>query len=382
VKIAHVLAEPTRLGGAEAHALALADAQAARGDDVTILHVRDGRDAPDGIAHRRVPDAASLRSALAALTADVVHVHGTPLAHDADAVLVDLPVVRSLHDFSFACATGEHWFRGGAACTRAHGSGCFEGMIRRGCAHRVDLRDPLRRYRDVSARLPVLRRTPSLVVYSRAVRDVALANGFGPKSVSVIPCFVERASQLPAPPEGRALAFVGRIVHAKGLDVALRALASVPSAWDELHVAGDGWARGDAERLAGSLGLGDRVTFHGWIRPEAVDALLHGARALLLPSRWPEPFGIAGLEALAHGRPVIASRVGGIPEWLDETTGILVPPGDEQALAHAVEALDGDTAAELGRAGWHHAAQFSREGHLAALDGVYRNVAASAQEAA
>jgi glycosyltransferase involved in cell wall biosynthesis len=105
-----------------------------------------------------------------------------------------------------------------------------------------------------------------------------------------------------------------------------------------------------------------------------VAEVLEQTSALLLPSRWPEPFGIVGLEAFAHGRPVIASQVGGIPEWLDANAGALVPPADPAALAAAIAAVL-PRAAELGRAGWERVARYSVESHLAALDAVYEAAA-------
>lgn len=337
MKIAHVLAEIAPLGGAETYAFGLADAQRARGDDVHVLAA--GSDTRGF---------------------DIVHAHGTVRTDGAH-------VVRSLHDYAFACASGERSFRNGSSCTRAHGAGCFAGLLVQGCAHRLDLRPALRSHRAISRSLPVLRSGSAVLAHSDAVAAAARANGF--ERVHVVPYFVERVAD-PTTPPSRRLAFVGRIVEAKGLDVALRALAQAPDVWDRFDVVGDGWARPAAESLARRLGLTNRVTFHGWLDPAAVANVLEHTSALLLPSRWPEPFGIVGLEAFAHARPVIASRVGGIPEWLDADAGALVPPGDAAALATAVTALL-PRAAELGRAAWDRVARYSVESHLAALDAVY-----------
>lgn len=341
MKIAHVLAEVAPLGGAETYAFGLADAQRARGDDVQV--VAAGSDTRGF---------------------DVVHAHGTVRADGAR-------VVRSLHDYAFGCASGERHFRNGAPCSRKHGAGCFAGLLVQGCAHRLDLRPALRTHRAISRSLPVLRNDGAVLAHSDAVAAAARANGFD--RVHVVPYFVRRVAQVTTPPP-RRLAFVGRVVEAKGLDVALRALAQVPAAWDHFDVVGDGWARPEAEALAQRLDLAGRVTFHGWLAPNAVAEVLEQTSALLLPSRWPEPFGIVGLEAFAHGRPVIASQVGGIPEWLDANAGALVPPADPAALAAAIAAVL-PRAAELGRAAWERVARYSVESHLAALDAVYEAAA-------
>jgi glycogen synthase len=105
-------------------------------------------------------------------------------------------------------------------------------------------------------------------------------------------------------------------------------------------VAGDGPARAELEELSRDLGLTDRVRFLGWIGQEQRAALLRGSRVFVLPSLWDEPFGIVGVEALGAGLPVVATAAGGIPDWLDDgVTGILVPRGDRDTLARALDRL-------------------------------------------
>jgi glycosyltransferase involved in cell wall biosynthesis len=108
------------------------------------------------------------------------------------------------------------------------------------------------------------------------------------------------------------------------------------------------------QQLAQKLGLNEQVTFHGWLSAEQVCGLLNSARALIFPSVWHEPAGFVALEAMAHARPVIASRVGGIPEMvLDQVNGLLVEPNDVEALANRIEhlALDWNLAKKMGETG-------------------------------
>ena len=127
----------------------------------------------------------------------------------------------------------------------------------------------------------------------------------------------------------------------KGLTVLLRALADVARrdgmpAWQGLLV-GDGPARDRLRRLAEELGLQGRVVFAGMRRDVA--SVLPAMDLFVCPSLY-EGFGIAIVEAMAAGRPVIASAVGGIPEIVVHgDTGLLVPPGDAAALADAIAAL-------------------------------------------
>lgn len=160
-------------------------------------------------------------------------------------------------------------------------------------------------------------------------------------------------------PSGRDPAvFVGfgRLVEAKGFDVALRAFATFLKHRPEgarLVIAGEGPARASLETLAANLGLQpSQVTFTGWIAPKDVPGLLAAATAVVVPSVWAEPFGLVALEAGIAERPIIASRVGGLPEFvIDGETGWLVPPGDPDALALALQEVqqDPERAERLGR---------------------------------
>jgi glycosyltransferase involved in cell wall biosynthesis len=143
-------------------------------------------------------------------------------------------------------------------------------------------------------------------------------------------------------PEGaRLLVAVSRLEPQKGLDLALRALAELPSE-AVLVVLGEGPQRAELEALAAELGVTDRVRFPG--RVGDVAALLRQAELFVHPARW-EGFGLALLEAMLCAKPIVASRVSSIPELVaDGGTGILVPPDDPAALATALGILLQDRA--------------------------------------
>ncbi|HEX6810091.1 MAG TPA: glycosyltransferase family 4 protein [Planctomycetota bacterium] len=149
------------------------------------------------------------------------------------------------------------------------------------------------------------------------------------------------APTAPAAPDAQGtlrLVFVGRLVDWKALDVALDAIADagadVPCTLD---VAGEGPMRAAWERHAAARGLGDRVRFHGFVPQTAVPAMLARADALLLPSIY-ECGGAVVLEAMAMGRVVVATAWGGPLDYLDEHTGILVPPAGRADLVNGFAA--------------------------------------------
>ena len=131
--------------------------------------------------------------------------------------------------------------------------------------------------------------------------------------------------------------FIGQLIRGKGVDLLLQALARLTIPW-HAKIVGDGPDRPLLETLADRLGLRDRLEFTGWLpQPELA---YPGCDVAVFPSRWQEPFGLAGAEAQAHGLPVVAFEVGGVREWLqDGVTGHVVPPQDIAAMALALEEL-------------------------------------------
>ena len=123
-----------------------------------------------------------------------------------------------------------------------------------------------------------------------------------------------------------------------------------------------------------------QVTFTGWLDPHLVVNALDQSDLLFVPSRWPEPFGMVGVEAALRGVPSVAFSVGGIPEWLiDGVTGRLVPegPGATERFADAIVAClrDDATLARMREHGRAHAGRFSMDAHLAALQPVLAEAA-------
>jgi glycosyltransferase involved in cell wall biosynthesis len=148
------------------------------------------------------------------------------------------------------------------------------------------------------------------------------------------------------------VAFAGRCREGKGVFDLLDAMAGIaPSiAAMRLECAGDGDLAGVAERAA-ALGIDDRVRLRGWIGARERDTLLARASAFVLPSH-AEALPMSLLEAMAAGCAVIATRVGGIPDLVEDgVNGLLVPPRDPAALARALRTVldDPELAARLGR---------------------------------
>lgn len=184
------------------------------------------------------------------------------------------------------------------------------------------------------------------------------------------------AQEMSRPHERPYVFAIGRLVKQKGFDVLLEAFARAEVSGMDLLIAGEGSEREALGGIADRLGLGSRVRFIGRAdRPRAVSLFQHCA-FFVLPSRL-EPLGIVNLEAMAAGKAVIASRVGGVPEIVaDGETGILCPPENVNALAQAIQSLASDPALcrRLGKAGHDRAAHFTWPVVTEEYERIYREV--------
>lgn len=225
---------------------------------------------------------------------------------------------------------------------------------------------------------------------SGPVRELLVAGGVDPARIERIPDAVdpeslrprrptgELRSELGARPEDFVLLVLAALVRRKGLDVLLEALAQLDARGlrPVLWIAGEGEERAALERLAEERALA-RVRFLG--RRADAGELLGACDALVLPARR-EGMGVAALEAMAAGRALIASAVGGLAEAVVEREcGLLVRPEDPAGLAAAIEELYKDPAlrARLAAGGRARVAQgYLAPQMVAAYDEMYRRVLA------
>jgi glycosyltransferase involved in cell wall biosynthesis len=194
-------------------------------------------------------------------------------------------------------------------------------------------------------------------------RIVALSQGMktqlemaGLSPVDVIYNGVPVRDRRPALQDPPTVAYAGRLVPEKGVDVLLKAFAvarsQVPTA--KLLIAGQGPEVDALKALAGQLGLGDSVTWLGHLERSQLEAYFDAAWVQAVPSRWEEPFGNVTTEAMMRGTAVVASAVGAQPEIIQaDRTGFLVPPGDVEALSDRLTRLlqSRDLAETMGAAG-------------------------------
>jgi glycosyltransferase involved in cell wall biosynthesis len=367
MRVAHVH-RIAGVGGSERHLLALLPALRERGVEACFIGLDAGPGADafygeldhGGVAYERLQGAATdprlpFRIARAArrLGAEALHTHLVHAdAHGAAAAsLLRVPLFSTKHN--------DDRFRTGAF---RH----VDRLLARRASGVIAISEALRRFSVDRVGLP-----------AEKVEVVRYGLDAPPPAWGTNP-------PIDLPENAPLLLAMTRLVPQKGLDVAVEALARLQNERAMLVVAGEGPERKRLVELARTLGVGNRVLLPG--RAGDVAPLLERASLLVHPARW-EGFGLVLLEAMLAGRAVVATEVSAIPEIvIDGETGLLVPPDDPQALAHAIDRLLADEGEreQLGAAGLERAhAEFSVERMATRTAAVYERVArttASAHE--
>lgn len=173
-------------------------------------------------------------------------------------------------------------------------------------------------------------------------RNQIIGAGAAVDRISVIPHGINIPQKQPARESNPfVLGFLGRLAYEKGVDLLLEALALLPEN-TRLLIAGDGPERKNLEEQAHRLKVENRVEFLGYITN--TDEFFSRISILTVPSRLAESFGLAAIEAMARGIPVVACRIGALPEIVENNnTGLLVAPGSSKDLAAAIALLANQT---------------------------------------
>jgi glycosyltransferase involved in cell wall biosynthesis len=330
----------------------------------TVAHeVRWGGedDAPSGAAAQAVAQALRAEPPDAILTANVFD------TAVLDAVRAAGPrwLVR-LHDHRAFCPTGDRVYpQFEAPCAAAMGNACRAATLLRGCVHGPRASS----FERISAREAVrdrLTQADGVLVASRHMQTICRTNGVAAERIAIAPSPLpdEAFADRPSEPTGRSIVFAGRLTPRKGLCSLVRALGRLPAALrPRLVVAGEGAVEEQAAR-AEAARLGVTVEWLGRVGAADLRRAIDDALAVAVPSLWPEPFGLVGIEGQARGRPAVAYRVGGIEDWIADA-GIAVRRGDEAALAEAIRSvLDGENWGSLASNARTHAEAYRLDAHL------------------
>lgn len=409
---------PIGVGGVEQHVEGLAAALLRAGHAVTI-YTRDGGEGVEGevrldtaaapamgLVRYRYGDVKAfaglyrsaaldaafdtfLREAHSTRPFDVAHVHhltGLSVGVLERLRAARIPTVMTLHDYWMLCARGQMWHRRGELCATIEAGRCAE-CLATPFGHLLGTDPVASVHAQHTDALHLLGLPDALVVPSaRAIPPFAAA-GVDPARIAVVENAVDTTALATVPalrrrPRDQPLrvGYLGTLIPSKGLDILVAACQQLPQGAVSLHVHGNvvpyHGDEGFLTRTLSQLRPSDRFTFHGPYRTGDLARILGSLDCLVAPARWAEAYGLTPREALAAGRPVIVSRIGGLQDAVSHgVDGLVVAPGDPTELAAALTRLliEPELGPALGAAGRRRPRGF---GALADdLLTVYRSIA-------
>jgi glycosyltransferase involved in cell wall biosynthesis len=333
---------------------------------------------------------------------DVVYVHGLGDPRFEERVQAVAPAVFFGHAYYGTCISGDKTHRLPVLqpCARTFGPACLALYYPRRCGG-LNPVTFAREYGRQRRRHRLLRRYSAVLTHSEHMREEYVRNGAA--GGRVFNCSVTTDDPAHVPPFHQVplaidrirvphLVFAGRMDPLKGGEQLLRATATLQlqlGSAIRVTLAGDGSERSRWEHVARDLERrSERLSIHftGWLGPAGVARLLATADILVMPSLWPEPFGLIGQEANRQGVPVVAYATGGIPEWLTEGVNGCLAPGNPPTVTGLADALlrclsNRPRHREMRRSSF--AAGYSRPDdlHIAAVLDVLRQVASQRRPA-
>src|SRR5450759_181636 len=382
-------------GGVETYLSSLVPRLEARGHEVALLYANSaGETGPTRIVTRESWSIADegLERALAVAGGwrpDVCFSHNMRLLDVDERLSGAWPTFKMMHGYFGACVSGHKAFAFPALepCPRICGPACLVYYLPRNCGQlRPDVM--ARQYSWARRQQRLFSHYAGIVVASDHMRREYLRYDLSSDRIHAIPLFVdervpgERAEASGEPPID--VLFLGRMTPLKGAAALVRAAHHAATALRRplrVVLAGEGPERHRLERLAGTLGADGTLAaeFPGWVDPRARGALFARASVVAIPSIWPEPFGLVGLEAAQFGVPAVAFDVGGIREWLthDGNGRLADPAGGAAALGDALAIVLGDAPmrARPRREARDTAVRLSADAHVRTLEQVLSRAA-------
>ena len=378
-------------GGGESYFFDLCDALEELGHEVIVVSTKD--DEPhlhiEGRKEYFIENSFGLRTGvkiwpklkqiIRAEWPDIVHLHETKgfiSPYIVGKITRMRPVVQTVHIASFFCPLDTRISpRSSQFCREKVGLSCFFRCFPWRTAGKLMLLNLWK--------LDVTRKIDRVIVGSRFMRDLAVSNDFHDAMIDVIPMFTNKNPDCQPPcsrgdGDSHRLLYIGRIEASKGILDFLKALSNLKTRKWAADVVGDGAALDEARKMAFDLDIDKQVDFHGVIESKELDEFYRRACIFVMPSLFPESFGMSGLEAMAFGKPVIAYASGGIRDWLVHgETGFLVEPGNPELISAGLEKLlsNKEQRTQMGaRARARVDKYFRKEGHLGKIMRTYRSV--------
>jgi len=345
-----------KVGGTESYLQAMVPAYLQRAHDIAVCYTDEGPltrqafDFPQAVPQWRMEDfgPAGTLQRIEEWRPDLIFCHGTTDMKFEAEVLKLAPGIFFAHNY-VTCISGQKTqkFPTPTPCTRLFGPACLVQYFPRHCGGHSPI-TMVKLYREQSERLKLMRKYAVIATNSSYLSDEYQRHGFATHRLPY-PVFGDSKQRPRAVrddvEQSWKLLFVGRMDRLKGGEILLESLPAIRAQVArniELVFVGDGpdrklWQR-MAERIAKET-PGIRIEFTGWLEKSKVGQAYAEADLLVVPSLWPEPCGVVGVEAGLYSVPVVAFRVGGIPDWLHPGENGFLAPGDPPTASGFAEAV-------------------------------------------
>ena len=302
---------------------------------------------PNPLIYRKI------KKILAQLKPDIVHVHNIHISLSTAAIFAakDFLLAVTVHDFYLFCPTLRFMYEDGKVCE-------LDKCIN--CVHKYYTSEIMKRWGHFKFLSVLLKSGPlcssiykirkkqmeklihlidKFICPNKSQKPMLEKIGISTNKVAVLPYTSDFESREITIPNGKYLGYAGGLIKEKGVHILLKALSMLPEDI-KLLIAGDGVYRDELVQLSKDLGIYERVQFMGKLGRHKMRNFYDMIHILVVPSLWPEVLGIVGLEAMASGKAVIGSNIGGIPDWIEDgVNGFLVPPDSPDLIAEKTMVL-------------------------------------------
>jgi glycosyltransferase involved in cell wall biosynthesis len=322
-----------------------------------------------------IPAANALKRLLDVKKIDIAHLHiyYGQLTSSILKVLKerDLPVVQTLHEYKVVCPTYD-LLAGDKICTKCQGRHFWKAIVQR-CNRGSVVRSALSAMESYVSRYNgAVKRIDHFIAVSHFQRRLLAELGIPSGKISTVHNFIDAKNVTPNFRPGMHFLYFGRLEKSKGLWTLVKAAEMCPES--KLLIVGDGTQRKLlVEHL--SKKSNTNIEYLGFKTGDELGKLISNSICTITPSEWYETFGLTILESFAHGRPVIASRIGGMQETITEgTDGMFIEPGDHMVLADTMRWFQQhkDEAVDMGKCGREKVlVEFAPEKHMASIREIY-----------
>jgi glycosyltransferase involved in cell wall biosynthesis len=358
VQILIVHNEYGKVSGEEIAVRSLQKLLAERGHQISTYFRSSAEIADDGLGKAKAfftgiynfSSRQEMRRLLGERRPDIVHIHNLfPLISPSvlgECRRAGIPVVMTVHNYRLVCPNGLHMVKGAVCerCTRGREWNCVlnrcEGSLLKSTGYAIR--------NAVARKLKLFHRNVTLyAALTDFQKSKLVAAGFPADRISVLPNMVDQISTDASSEIGDWIGYVGRVSKEKGIETLLAAASMLPDV--KFRIAGA------YDRMSHLLdGTPPNVQFLGHMKSDELHKFYRGSRMIVLCSTCYEGFPTVITEASMHAKPVICSRIGGLPEIVDDgATGLLFTPGNQQELAERIQRLwsNPDLCREMGIAG-------------------------------